>query len=84
IPRIVLLAGYPDMVNPEIRRHRSGQSYLDEEGIDYFDSTPCIEAVNPNERFVTPTGGHYSNEGNKAIAECVANEIRQAISREKP
>src|ERR1051325_10710262 len=84
IPLISLFPVYEDYLDPKIRLHRVGASILTEAGIDYFDSTSCLERVNPHDRFVKSEGGHYSRTGNEATAQCLSKNVLQALASRRP
>ncbi len=78
IPLVVYLPVEGELKRPS-RLHPAKQ-VLEEAGIAYVDPTSCLLEVNPSERFVRPDGGHYSSQGNAAIAKCLLPVIHQAIT----
>ena len=57
------------------RRVSLGMRLLQATGIQYADPTFCLAKVPSTERFVGSTG-HYSPSGNKAVAECLFEQLR--------
>jgi hypothetical protein len=55
-----------------------GKRVLHEADIAYTDITPCILELNPTDRFV-PSGGHYSAQGNAAVAQCLRTVVNAAL-----
>jgi hypothetical protein len=51
---------------------------LEQAGITYVDPTPCLLEVDPADRFV---GGHYSPQGNTAVAKCVYKAVKQVLTQ---
>ena len=54
-----------------------GKRMLEQAGISYIDPTPCLMAVNPADRFV---GGHYSPQGNRAVAKCIYEAVKDSFA----
>lgn len=54
-----------------------GKRMLEEAGIPYIDTTPCLMEVDPNDRFLV---GHYSPTGNAAVAKCVYDAIKEPLA----
>ena len=79
IPLVVYLP-----VQGEIDRRPSrlshGRQALEREGVAYVDPTSCLLEVNPSDRFTRHNGGHYSSQGNAAIAKCLLPVIHQAVT----
>ncbi|MEW6246143.1 MAG: SGNH/GDSL hydrolase family protein [Nitrospirota bacterium] len=66
------------------RPNLTGKTFLQRTGIPYIDPTSCLLQVPEAERF--QPGGHYSPRGNAAVAECLAESLRQitALSGRQP
>ncbi len=65
-----------DLQRPNLTGKRFLQ-ILQRSGIPYFDSTSCLLQVPEAKRF--EPGGHYSPRANVAVAECLAQYLRQNI-----
>lgn len=67
-------------MNMELEREPSyvplGKRVLEQAGIPYVDTTPCVSQVNSVERFLV---GHYSPQGNKAVAKCVYRAMQESL-----
>lgn len=57
-----------------------GRTFLRSSGIHYFDTTPCVSAVNPAERF-TSNNPHLSAVSNAAVGQCLGRHIRQLLDQ---
>lgn len=57
-----------------------GKALLESVGAPYIDPTPCLLDVASSNRFIRTGNGHYSVEGNQAVASCVADYIMQGMS----
>ncbi|MBK9308221.1 MAG: hypothetical protein IPM58_14340 [Nitrospira sp.] len=55
-----------------------GKRVLKQAGIRYVDTTSCLSEVKPSERFMA--GGHYSPQGNEAVAHCVHRAMKETLS----
>jgi hypothetical protein len=56
-----------------------GRMLLQDLGEPYIDPTPCLAKIPYSERFVRGGNGHYSADGNEAVATCVADYIVRAL-----
>lgn len=54
-----------------------GKRMLEQAGIPYIDTTPCLLEVDSRDRFLR---GHYSPMGNEAVAKCVHNAIKGPLA----
>lgn len=54
-----------------------GKRVLKQGGVRYIDTTSCLSEVDPSERFMS--GGHYSPQGNEAVAKCVHRAMKEFI-----
>jgi hypothetical protein len=54
-----------------------GKRMLEQAGIPYIDTTPCLMEIDPRDRFLV---GHYSPVGNEAVAKCVYNAIKGPLA----
>jgi len=52
---------------------------LRKNGMDFVDLTPCLDRVDVGKRFLA-NGGHYTAEGEVAVAECLASSIRENVT----
>ncbi|MDH4153574.1 MAG: hypothetical protein OEV01_07275 [Nitrospira sp.] len=51
---------------------------LQEAGLPYLDPTPCLAQLDPTDRYLVT---HYSSQGNAAVAKCLADPVRDALSQ---
>ena len=76
------LLGYFPESNAEIdelsRPLPLGKKVLQEVGREYTDLTPCVEPLNPSERF--GKYAHYSPQSNARVAQCLSNVVRKALA----
>ena len=79
IPIIVYLPGRSDLGESDARR-TLGREFLQASNLEHLDPTPCLLAVNPDERFV-PDDPHYAPQGNVAVAKCISPHIRDALEQ---
>jgi hypothetical protein len=79
IPIVVYFPTKIELENPSAPLF-SGKRALQQAGLAYTDTTSCLLAVNPADRFV-PSGRHYSPHGNAAVANCLLNVVRQALAQ---
>jgi hypothetical protein len=54
---------------------------LREAGVAYVEPTSCLLELHPEHWFIP--GGHYSPHGNAAVAKCLVNIVRQALTQSK-
>jgi hypothetical protein len=57
-----------------------GKRVLERAEIAYIDLTSCLLKVDAADRF-GPLSRHYSSRGNAAVAECLVNDVRQALTQ---
>jgi len=57
-----------------------GKRVLDRAAISYIDLTSCLLKLDADDRF-GPLSRHYSSRGNAAVAECLVNDVRQALTQ---
>jgi hypothetical protein len=57
-----------------------GKRALERANIAYTDLTSCLLKLDAAERF-GPLSRHYSSTGNAAVAECLVNDVRQALAQ---
>jgi hypothetical protein len=55
-----------------------GKQVLEQAGIAYLDTTPCVLEVDPAKRFLVD---HYSAQGNAAVAKCLLPVVRQMLEQ---
>ena len=79
IPIIVYLPGRSDLGESDARR-TLGREFLQASNVEHLDPTPCLLAINPDERFV-PDDPHYAPKGNAAVAKCISPHIRDALEQ---
>lgn len=60
------------------RPNLTGKRFLQRTGIPYLDPTPCLLQIPDSERFMP--GGHYSPRGNAAVAQCLAQGLRDILA----
>lgn len=53
---------------------------LRKNGLDFVDLTPCLNRVDAERRFLR-NEGHYTAEGELAVAECLSPSIREYVTR---
>lgn len=56
-----------------------GKRVLQEAGFPHLDPTPCLLEVPLSVRY--EPGGHYSPQGNAAVAKCLVDAVREAIDK---
>ncbi|GKS62953.1 hypothetical protein YTPLAS72_02570 [Nitrospira sp.] len=66
-----------------LSRHPLPKQVLERAGIAYVDPTSCLLEVNPSDRFA-PINGHYSSQGNLAIAKCLLPVVYQVLRDAAP
>jgi hypothetical protein len=57
------------------------QTMLDESGIAYRDTTPCLAPLAPAERFPADGRNHFAPRANQAIADCLREPVRALLAR---
>jgi hypothetical protein len=57
-----------------------GKRVLERADIAYTDLTSCLLKLDAGDRFGT-LSRHYSPKGNAAVAECLVNDVRQALAQ---
>ena len=57
-----------------------GKRVLERAEIAYIDLTSCLLKLDADDRF-GPLSRHYSSRGNAAVAECLVNDVRQALAK---
>lgn len=77
IPLVVYLPVEGELDRPS--RLPPAKRVLEEAGIAYVDPTSCLLEVNPSDRF-SPHNGHYTSQGNAAIAKCLLPVIHQVVT----
>jgi hypothetical protein len=79
---IPLIVYFPN--KEELERANStrtiGKRVLDRAGMSYIDLTSCLLKLNADDRF-GPLSRHYSSRGNAAVAACLVNDVRQALTQ---
>lgn len=78
IPLVVYLPVEGELNRPS--ELPAARRVLEEAGIAYVDPTSCLLEVTPSDRF-TRHNGHYTSQGNAAIAKCLLPVIYQAATR---
>ena len=78
IPIVVYLPERKELASPNWPTHNIGKKVLNEAGIAYTDVTPCLLKLNISDAFV-PSGGHYSRQGNAAVAKCLRPVVETAL-----
>jgi hypothetical protein len=58
-----------------------GKRMLEQAGIPYVDTTPCVSEVNSADRFLVE---HYSPQGNEAVAKCVHKAMKESLPLPMP
>lgn len=58
---------------------RLGRRVLEAAGVPYTEPTSCLRELNPADWFIPHGGGHYSPQGNAAVAKCLVDVVRQAL-----
>ena len=76
IPLVVYLPVEGELKNPS--RLYGAERVLEEAGLTYVDATPCLLEVNPSDRFASHNG-HYSSQGNAAVAKCLLPVVHQVL-----
>ncbi|MEO6554342.1 MAG: hypothetical protein ABIO96_07330 [Nitrospiraceae bacterium] len=56
-----------------------GKRVLQEAGLAYTEPTSCLLELDPADWFIP--GGHYTPQGNAAVAKCLLNVVRQALAQ---
>ena len=56
------------------------QTMLDESGIPYTDTTPCLAPLAPAERFPADGRNHFAPRANQAIADCLREPVRALLA----
>jgi hypothetical protein len=56
-----------------------GKRVLQEAGLSYTEPTPCLLELDPADWFIPH--GHYTPQGNAAVAKCLVNVVRQALGQ---
>lgn len=56
-----------------------GRRVLQEAGVAYTEPTSCLLDLDPADWFIP--NGHYSPQGNAAVAKCLVNVVRQALAQ---
>lgn len=75
-PLVVWFPGRNALQKPNARLSL-GQRMLEQAGIPYIDPSPCLLELDPADRFLD---SHYSPQGNTAVANCVYQAVRKALS----
>ncbi len=65
----------PDLPQPVLRSYTV--RLLEELGLPFIDTTPCVSTIPPERRFMP--GQHYTPEVNAALASCLPEVLRAAI-----
>jgi hypothetical protein len=65
----------------EPRWRSLAQVMLDESGIPYTDTTPCLTPLAPAERFPADGRNHFTPRANQAIADCLTDAVRDLLAR---
>jgi hypothetical protein len=77
---ILIVVYFPkemELAGPSSSLSQSKQ-ILQEANIAYTDLTPCLLELNPPDRFLP--GGHYSPQGNAAVANCLRTVVHDALA----
>jgi hypothetical protein len=77
IPLVVWLPTRSDLESPSTQLP-IGKRMLEEAGIPYIDPTACLLELNPTVRFLV---GHYSPQGNSAVANCIYQAVKQSLTQ---
>lgn len=56
-----------------------GKRMMQEVGLPYLDPMSCLLEVTPSLRF--ERGGHYTPQGNAAVAKCLVDAVREALEK---
>jgi hypothetical protein len=78
IPLVVFFPMRQELENPNAPLP-TGKQALQQAGVAYTDTTSCLLAVNPRDRFV-PGGAHYSLHGNAAVAKCLRDVVNEVLA----
>ncbi len=79
---IPLFVYFPQKNNFEDSNYGSTatQEILRKNGFDYVDLTPCLKRIDSDRRFLM-SGGHYTSEGESAVAQCLSPTVREYLTR---
>lgn len=87
IPIVTYFPSQIDFAPPEVRRVVSEfgiakqlLQVLQQANFPYTDLTPCLEELNPDDRFV-PQKSHYSPQANAAVASCLRKVVTEVLDQ---
>jgi len=75
IPVVVFFPGRGELE----KMSSNAEMVLYDAGIEYVDTTPCLQEVDPDDRFMP--GGHYSPAGNAAVAKCLLPVVQEKLRK---
>ena len=79
IAAIPLVVYHPKRALDAVPNSSLSRRVLQESGVSYSEPTSCLQELNPDDWFISQ--GHYTPEGNAAVAKCLVNVVRQTLGQ---
>jgi len=76
---VPLVVYHPKRARDAMPNASLSRRVLQEAGVSYSEPTSCLQELNPDDWFIPH--GHYTPEGNAAVAKCLVKVVRQTLGQ---